>query len=236
MKTELELAHDCISLLAAEGIDAHIERAQGDNFRLRVPKWEAEDGDLKWRSVFEFIHHKLGGNPRHGLVAKTPATDFIEIYTYDPLTAESGHPVTITDLMHWGYGKSVDEFDWEDAVWPDDANWEDGYDAHVSLRHISQRVGFVSTLLNSEIVELPLVKPITPQELLEALSDGTFPDGIRCDTKDRAERLVIRLNAERQLVVCKRSDRSETVMGDDHFDHHGRVVFEGEVLLHRTWW
>lgn len=234
MKTELELAKDCITLLAAEGVDAHLEHGEGDSFRLRVPAWEAEDTDLNWRIIFDFIHRKLGGNPRNGLVAKTPNTDFIEIYTYDPQNAEDGLPLTSTDLMHWGYGKSVDEFDWEDAGWPDDNAWEDGYDAHVALRGMSQRVGFLSTLLNSETVELPLVKPITPQELLDRLNGGS--SGIYCDNKNRAEQLEIRLNADDKLVVWKRSDGSETLMGDEHFDHHGRVVFEGDVLIHRTRW
>lgn len=235
MTTELELAKACITSLAAERIEAHLTYDEAGTPRLCIPTWEADDGDLCWRKVFAFIHQKLGGNPRNGMVTKTPISGIVEVWTYDPCVAEDGNAVGALDLLYWGYGKSVDEFNWEAVAQPDERAWEDGYDAHPELSHVSQRVGFLSTLLNSEIVELPPVPPLTRQDLLEAL-DNAGPAGLYCNTRKRSEILQMVLNASGKLVVRKRSDGSETPVTDEHFDQHGRVVFEGEVILHRTLW
>lgn len=234
MTTELELAKTCIASLASEGVEAHLTYDDAGNARLRVPAWEAVDGDLCWRTVFAYIHRKLGGDPRNGLVLKTPNSSVVEVFTYDPRTTEDGLPVCADDLLHWGYGKSVDEFDWEEVRQPDENVWEDGYDAHADLAHVSQRVGFLSTLLNNEIVELPAVEPLTRQDLLDAIHN--WPSGIFCNSRKPSELLTMLVSAEGQLVVRKKSDGSLTPITDDDFDKHGRVVFEGEVILHRTQW
>lgn len=235
MKTELELVQNCIALLAAEGVEAQIIDSEIKNYCIRIPAWETPDSKLCWRTVFQFIHKKLGGNSRNGLVAKTPITGFVEVYTYDPRNAEDGLEVTADDILHWGYGKSVDEFNWENVETISDNGWEDGFGAHIELSHVTLRVGFLSTLLNCEVVELPLVKPLTPQDLLHALNFES-PSGIYGNSKKHSEILLITLSSEGQLVVYKRSDKSETPVGDEHFDKHGRMVFEGEVIKHRIFW
>lgn len=237
MNTELQLAKKCIAALAVEGVDAHMEFNDGGSLRLRVPAWEAEDTDLCRLTVFEFIHRKLGGQRSKGFVTKTPISGIVEVYTYDPCCFEAGKPVSASDMLAWGYGASVDEFDWTAVVEPDGGAWEDGYDSHHEMGHLTQRLGFLSCLLNYEIVDLPAVKPLTRLELQDEILSGANSGlaYIYCRSDKKDERLILALNQQDQLVLNKRSDNSDTLITDNHFDEHGRLVFEGAVILHRTW-
>jgi hypothetical protein len=233
MKTEFEYAENCASVLEKEGVAHYFETSEAGQSKLRIPSWEMEDGDLSSRAIYEFIHTKLAGQSGKGFALRAPIGDAVQIYTYDPFPAEEGLALTTDHILIWGYGPSIDAFEWGDVEYGDDRVWEDGPDPAWEMRHLTQRIGFLSCMLNYEIIDLPPVPPLTRQELIDDLEAGCEP--FHFTTKKPNERLLGSLNEEGQLVLNKKSDNSDTILTDEHFDSLGRLVFEDEVVMHRTW-
>lgn len=239
MKSANEVVESLIAKLAAEGIEAFATVVDTDDITegeptIRVPVWENDKGDLSRNAVYGFIHTKLQGERRKGFQCKLPATgDNFDLYCYDP--DEDGE-LKHHHLMTWNTGEPFDRFDWTGVVMGDDVAWYDGWEMY-DCDELVQRVAFLASLLDCEIVDLPPVRPLSRQELsdkLKALLAMPYPDHISCCSSNPNSLSALRFDQDGNLVIWQQFDDSLTMVKDEHFDEKGRLVIDGHVFLTRA--
>ncbi|WHS57623.1 MULTISPECIES: hypothetical protein [Pseudomonas] len=240
--TESKVISEVVQKLAAEGIEAVMvkrpdeDEEDGDLIDvLSVPAWELADGQLCRKAFYGFIHAKLASRPTKGLVASVPGVNYCDVYGYSPVAVDDGRVLDCWDLNVLSTDSGVEGFSWQEMVEADDSAWWEGWDVPTELQHLPRRVANLYMLMNYEIVDLPPVQPLSEQELIEALKSGKHRDGLFCHGTDLNDRWTLRLSERESLVLHKLSDGSFTPIDQTHIDSKGRLVLDGQVLMHRCW-
>lgn len=245
-KSALQLAQEIIAKLAAEGVSAFIEQPEGSNadpeddfwegeFILRVPAWESKDGSLSRKGCYEFIHSKLAGQGNTGYVVSLPGVSYCDVYCYYPLSVENGKPLTSSDLLVWGAGTKLEQFDWSESVEGDDSAWWNGWDLPSEFDHLPKRVATLLLILSYTIEPLPAPAPFTEQELIDKIKSLKTGSGLFCMPAEINDRWTLQLSASGALELHKLSDQSLTPITAANFDDKGRVVLGEHILKHRCW-
>lgn len=249
VKTIEEVTSEVIQKLAAEGIEAvMVERPKGwdgaevddgDEAKtvsvLSIPAWEDKDGELSRKAFYEFIHSKLKDTPGKGFMAVSSASADCDLYLYNPKTVEDGCALDCWDLLVLSTDRTLSDFNWQEMVEGDDCAWCDGWDVTPALAYLPKRLANLHMLLNHEIVDIPALQPLSEQELIEMLMRQGEGSYLVCHNADHKDRWLLRLSSDKTLALHKQSTNVITPINQSHIDDKGRLVVDGEVLIHRLW-
>lgn len=244
VNSERQIIDEIIKKLATEGVSALMVRRPSEDDEneyvdvLSVPAWEGTDGYLSRKAVYQFIHTKLAGQAGKGFLAAVPGIDTCDVYAYDPTAIDEGRTLNCWDVnvSCFRIGESIlDNFQWDEMVGGDDTAWWEGWDMPGPLDYLTKRVANLYHLANYQIVDLPTVKPLSVQELIGILKKRGAGGSLFCHGPDYNDRWGLRLIGDDSLVLHKQSDNSLTPITQDNIDAKGRLVLDGQLLMHRCW-
>jgi hypothetical protein len=240
-KTESQVIQEIITKLAAKGIESFIVQRPSEEENgslvdvLSVPAWEKGDGDLSREAVYEYIHSKLASQPGKGLITAIQGISDGDVYAYSPVAIDEDRALNWWDLNVCCTDTKLEKFSWEEMVDGDDTAWWDGWDTLPELGYLPRRVANLYLLANYQIVDMPPVEPLSEQELIEVLKKRGTGESLFCLSPDYNDRWSLRLNGARTLVLHKRSDNSLTPINQSNIDSKGRLVLDGQIMMHRCW-